>query len=124
MLRKYGLSIMAAAVALAAAAFTRPGNEGNFQGSVTFHYTNTSDYSDDAVMDKANWSSTASPQECEGDADLACRLVVSQSVATQISGVWYLNDNITVTPGAAGSGTGYVPSTSTAGYISKVDREN
>jgi len=119
MIKKYGFGFIAVVAAITASAFTAPKSELADEG-VTFHYTEPSSFNQSAVQDKANWSSNA-PQSCDDGESKACELTVNQSETTLISGQRYLNNNISAVEGIT-SGE-YVPSPSTAGYMSKSDRD-
>lgn len=116
-MKKYITGVLAVIIAVAAFAFTKPENKKVNLTDVTFYYTPTS-YGINDVQNKDNWTSTGSPMDCEGTAK-ACRLIVNQSATTETGGVRHLTNNITATVGVSPN---YVPSSSTTGFVSKLDK--
>lgn len=120
-MKRYITGIIAVVIAVGAFAFTMPKKALQSFDDVTFYYQ-SSDFSNQEVAKKENWSSTATPPTCVGSQNKACTLVVEEGQTILSGGTRILANDITVMPGAGGATLGYVPSPSTAGFVDKEDR--
>lgn len=121
-MKRYYFGIIAVIVAVSAVAFKSPRLIKHDFANITFYYTGST-YTSTEVVKKGNWSSTITPPTCVGAQNKACKLVISDTETTlDGSGNRILKNDIQAMAGAGGGPSGFVPSTSTPGFVSKNDK--